>query len=329
MYRFRVVRNKVLRCFRLSRSPKTPKPQAPVKQQPLCVRIYHGWFYSKRKLLDSAWLAKVARVFCSASYIGIVAQSAVLAGLEKSVLWLFTLNLAFVFVFAAASLFSEWLPKREVRPKVSDVHHIRELEAKLRNLFDELEQHSTSLECITMLGEAFMKQAFEAACKAVCAERDIWVSFMREDDDQTLRVSIIYPQEGRYHSKTEIPLQVNADGYKLPPDGLGVAGYAYGLCTSVYVPNVALRIAYVVDASISGKVEYNWLGRVWKPSDAQRYRSVISVPVYVSQESERRPLGILNFESASRDAFGSADFHVACLTAGLLSLGLQATMKLT
>lgn len=302
---------------------------APLRQQPLLVRVYHYWFSGKRRLLDSAALAKATRVTRHASYIGVVAQAAVMAGLQKTIPALLAVNLALVFMFAVASILSQWLPRREVRPKVLDVHYVRELQIKYSNLLHLLGKHSTSSDCLEVLGDVFTRQAFEAACRAVCADRDVRVSYMVEDDDRTLRVQIIFPEAGTYKSQTEIQLAVDNRGYKVPPEGLGVGGFAQGLCRSVYVPNVSVRSAYLVDAALDGNVTYEWLGRSWKDSGAQRYKCVISVPVFVREEDLKRPLGVLNFESRYRDSFGSADFHVACLMAGLLALGLKATMEMT
>jgi hypothetical protein len=263
------------------------------------------------------------------AYIGIVAQTAVMATLQRTVVWLLAVNMSVVFIFAVASILSHWLPRRERRPRVLDVHHARELQIKYGNLLDELEEHAGSLECLEVLGDVFTEQAFEAACRAVCAGRDVRVSYMVEDDDRTLRVKIIYPEAGSYRSQTEIHLDINPRGYKVPPDGLGVGGFAHGLCRSVYVPNVARRGAYLVDASLDGSVTYEWLGRSWKGSGSHRYKSVVSVPVYVRQKGQKRPLGVLNYESRCRDSFGSADFHVACQMAGFLALGLRRVMAAT
>ena len=264
------------------------------------------------------------------AYIGVVVQAAIMATLKKSDSWLLAVNLTILFVYAVASILSQWLPRRERRPRVLDVHHARELQIKYANLLDETNTHRDSLECLEVLGDGYTQQAFEGACRAVCADRrSVRVSWMTEDDDHTLRVKIIYPGEGDHTSRTAIPLDIGADGCKIPPAGVGVGGFAYGLCRSVYVPNVRRGGAYLVDASLHGTVTYEWLGACWIDSGSRRYKSVISVPVYVREKGERRPLGVLNYESPARDSFGSADFHVACLMAGLLALGLRHVMAAT
>ncbi|MFC2078444.1 hypothetical protein ACFLSZ_00520 [Candidatus Bipolaricaulota bacterium] len=302
-------------------------PRTPIARQALIVRFYHSWFLGKRRFLDSIGASRTVRLIRVIAEVGIVVQLLVVTTTSQTILWLLVLNVVLAFAFAVASILAEWLPRREVRPKVLDVHYVRELQAKLRNLLDELRLHSTSLECVELLGEAFSQQAFESACRAICGHESIRVSYMIEDDNHRLRPSIVYPTAPGYESSTHIRLAADGEGYKLPIGDLGVGGFAHGLCKSVYVPRVSNQAAYFVDAGIDGSVSHIWLGRAWLPSDSRRYKSVISVPVYVREGGANRPLGVLNFESSRYDAFGSADFHIACLLAGLYALGLHATMQ--
>jgi len=304
----------------------------PLRSQPVRVRLYGLWIGFKRAVLDTFAFSRWVRVLRNLAYIAFVIQSSLaFTNAVTRISWAFWLNMAVVVAFAISSILVDALPKRERRPRVSDVHHLRELETRVRNLRDLLEIRKGSIPCIEELGDAFTQQAFMAACNAVCADRDVRVTLMTEDDDKTLRVSILFPGDTgeELRPETTIPLtKADALGRRRPKRRLGVAGYAYGRCQSVYVPNTKVRAAYFVRPAVSGRVEYDWLGRAWKPSPrSAHYRSVISVPVFVKQQRKRRPLGVLNFESRSRDAFGSADFHVACLAAGLFAQGLAATME--
>lgn len=233
---------------------------ASLNRRSFFVKAYCTWFRWKRQAFDSKRLRGFVEFVGVVSYLTFFLQSSLSVGAGIKLAWSYWMNLAVVALFVLTYTVSRCLPAREQRPKVADVHQLRELERRLRNLQDALEIHSGLPELIKTHGKHFHEQAFRAACEAVCAGRDIRVTFMTESDDETLRISSYYPpdEQDSVGPATVIPLTDHHQRMRCPKEAVGVGGYAYGACRTVYVPSTRARAAYVVKPDSMGEVIYRF-----------------------------------------------------------------------
>jgi len=270
----------------------------------------------------STTLRKGARITLP---IGVGLQYALtLSGVNaEAVAWI---NVAAVCSYGLGEILT-LIPKHDTRPQVRDVHEIRRLLRALDELCDQL-RRANDVQTVNELSERYIRRAYRTACTALSPIGQTRVTMMMKDADDKLRIQAVFPESAAVN--TSFAIQLAADektGVLLPASGKGAAGFAYGLLSTVYVPNVKRGIGLLLDPQVDGSLERASIGDIWDSSTRRRFRSLICTPALATTNSKPFPVAILNFESSRRDPFLAADFHLACTIAALLAQGFEASER--
>jgi len=286
--------------------------------------MYDRLWRFKRWVLNASWFLRFRSWASLIVIYGIVGQGFLqLAGKGSPIAYIANLVVLAVLAFCRTLLQFQWVTLEE-RPTPRELHEVLRLQEKLRKLRIKVRNAANSAvleECLDRLTE----DVFNVACQAICAQHSVRVTFMQMKGG-SLQVVKLWPESADLDEEFVIPMERTDKGL-FPRDKQGAAGFAYGSTLPVYVPRTSTRLSYMISISSTGELELTPLGKVFKKSASRRYRSLVCMPVYVTEGDQRVPLGVLNFESRKADNFSTADFHLALMISGFYAEGLKAIMK--
>jgi len=255
-----------------------------------------------------------------------VSAKLALDALGLQILSVSCLALSFVFLIAVARLLLFLTLRSGSRPVLEDVHEVRKI---LRNLdIFRVKARGAKKGDLGDLSFEFVRGIMKAACNAICHGQDIRASLMIEQQNRLILADVWPPVPGADWSfSPSLPTKPDRKRKLTPKDQVGVAGFAFLGLFGVYVPNVLARKGYWVSWAQSGRIEFSEIGSIWLESDAaSRYQALLSAPVFIQKpEDEFNPWGVLNIECETRDPFGDADFHLACVFARVLAQAFEIT----
>lgn len=285
--------------------------------------IYDRWWRIKRYFLNSTCISKFRSLGSLIVIYGIVTQGFLqLVGIGSHVAYVINLVILAVLVFFQTIFHMQWTALEE-RPTPRELHEVQHLQVKLIKLRVKV-RSAGSPEVLEECLDRFTDDVFRVACRAICAQHPLRVTFMQMKEG-ALKVVKLWPESADLDEEFAIPMEKTEQGL-FPKGRQGAAGFAYGGTLPVYVPRISTRLSYMISTSSRGDLEPTPLGKVFKKSASRRYRSLVCVPVYFVEGEQRVPLGVLNFESRRADNFSTADFHLARMVSSFYAEGLKAIM---
>jgi hypothetical protein len=166
-----------------------------------------------------------------------------------------------------------------------------------------------------------------ATCKAMCGKKTVHAGLMyKPAEDSTFLKLSNWSKKSGYSENLEVPIPASDD------DWTGPAGRAYQKRKVVYMPLKRWKLYWPLELAQKGKERYRSenMFEGWKdaPGEPQKLRSVLSLPVAVHVETQKRkPFGVLNYSTRSFDPFVNRDFMMGECFSSILAQATAAAQK--